>query len=176
MVPFYIFYSMFGFQRIGDLAWAAGDSQTRGFLIGATAGRTTLNGEGLQHQDGHSLVLSSTIPNCISYDPAYAYELAVIIEEGIRRMYQEQDSVFYYLTVHNENYAMPAMPGNIKVTREGILKGMYLFRKSDKRRTKLHAQLFGSGAILNEALKAADMLEKDYNVAVNVWSITSRQR
>jgi pyruvate dehydrogenase E1 component len=172
-IPFFIYYSMFGLQRVGDLVWAAGDMRCRGFLIGATSGRTTLAGEGLQHQDGNSHLLAYPVPNLLAYDPAYAYELAVIIEEGIRRMYQEQDSVFYYLTVHNENYAMPAMPGNIKVTREGILKGMYLFRKSDKRRTKLHAQLFGSGAILNEALKAADMLEKDYNVAVNVWSITS---
>lgn len=172
-IPFFIYYSMFGLQRVGDLVWAAGDMRCRGFLVGATSGRTTLAGEGLQHQDGNSHLLAYPVPNLLAYDPAYAYELAVIIEEGIRRMYQEQDSVFYYLTVHNENYAMPAMPGNIKVTREGILKGMYLFRKSGKRRAKLHAQLFGSGAILNEALKAADMLEKDYNVAVNVWSITS---
>ncbi len=172
-IPFFIYYSMFGLQRVGDLVWAAGDMRCRGFLIGATSGRTTLAGEGLQHQDGNSHLLAYPVPNLLAYDPAYAYELAVIIEEGIRRMYQEQDSVFYYLTVHNENYAMPAMPGNMKVTREGILKGMYLFRKSGKRRTRLHAQLFGSGAILNEALKAADMLEKDYNVAVNVWSITS---
>jgi len=172
-IPFFIYYSMFGLQRVGDLVWAAGDMRCRGFLVGATSGRTTLAGEGLQHQDGNSHLLAYPVPNLLAYDPAYAYELAVIIEEGIRRMYQEQDSVFYYLTVHNENYAMPAMPGNIKVTREGILKGMYLFRKSGKRRTRLHAQLFGSGAILNEALKAADMLEKDYNVAVNVWSITS---
>ena len=172
-IPFFIYYSMFGLQRVGDLVWAAGDMRCRGFLVGATSGRTTLAGEGLQHQDGNSHLLAYPVPNLLAYDPAYAYELAVIIEEGIRRMYQEQDSVFYYLTVHNENYAMPAMPGNIKVTKEGILKGMYLFRKSGKRRTRLHAQLFGSGAILNEALKAADMLEKDYNVAVNVWSITS---
>ena len=172
-IPFFIYYSMFGLQRVGDLVWAAGDMRCRGFLVGATSGRTTLAGEGLQHQDGNSHLLAYPVPNLLAYDPAYAYELAVIIEEGIRRMYQEQDSVFYYLTVHNENYAMPAMPGNMKVTREGILKGMYLFRKSGKRRTRLHAQLFGSGAILNEALKAADMLEKDYNVAVNVWSITS---
>lgn len=172
-IPFFIYYSMFGLQRVGDLVWAAGDMRCRGFLVGATSGRTTLAGEGLQHQDGNSHLLAYPVPNLLAYDPAYAYELAVIIEEGIRRMYQEQDSVFYYLTVHNENYAMPAMPGNMKVTREGILKGMYLFRKSGKRRAKLHAQLFGSGAILNEALKAADMLEKDYNVAVNVWSITS---
>ena len=172
-IPFFVYYSMFGLQRVGDLVWAAGDMRCRGFLVGATSGRTTLAGEGLQHQDGNSHLLAYPVPNLLAYDPAYAYELAVIIEEGIRRMYQEQDSVFYYLTVHNENYAMPAMPGNIKVTREGILKGMYLFRKSGKRRAKLHAQLFGSGAILNEALKAADMLEKDYNVAVNVWSITS---
>ena len=172
-IPFFIYYSMFGLQRVGDLVWAAGDMRCRGFLVGATSGRTTLAGEGLQHQDGNSHLLAYPVPNLLAYDPAYAYELAVIIEEGIRRMYQEQDSVFYYLTVHNENYAMPAMPGNVKVTKEGILKGMYLFRKSGKRRAKLQAQLFGSGAILNEALKAADMLEKDYNVAANVWSITS---
>lgn len=171
-IPFFIYYSMFGLQRVGDLVWAAGDMRCRGFLVGATSGRTTLAGEGLQHQDGNSHLLAYPVPNLLAYDPAYAYELAVIIEEGIRRMYQEQESVFYYLTVHNENYAMPALPGNVKATKEGILKGMYLFRKSTKR-AKMKAQLFGSGAILNEALKAADMLEKEYGVAANVWSITS---
>ncbi|MBM3264504.1 MAG: pyruvate dehydrogenase (acetyl-transferring), homodimeric type [candidate division Zixibacteria bacterium] len=172
-IPFYIYYSMFGLQRIGDLVWAAGDMRCRGFLVGATSGRTTLAGEGLQHQDGHSHLLAYPVPNLLAYDPAYAYELAVIVEEGLRRMYEKQESVFYYLTVHNENYAMPAMPGNVEVTKDGIMKGMYLFRKSSKSGTRLHAQLLGSGAILNETLKAAEMLEKTYEVATDVWSVTS---
>lgn len=171
MIPFYIFYSMFGFQRIGDLAWAAGDMQARGFLLGATFGRTTLNGEGLQHQDGHSLILSSTIPNCISYDPAYSYELAVIIQDGMRRMYQEQESVFYYITTLNENYVHPEMP---KDCEEGILKGMYLLKESKKSKTKkIKVQLLGAGAILNEVIAAAELLEKDFKVVADIWSVTS---
>ncbi|MDP4918491.1 MAG: pyruvate dehydrogenase (acetyl-transferring), homodimeric type, partial [Haliea sp.] len=146
MVPFYIFYSMFGFQRIGDLAWAAGDSQARGFLIGATAGRTTLNGEGLQHQDGHSHLLASTIPNCVSYDPAYAYELAVIIEDGLRRMYQEGENKFYYITTMNENYQQPEMPPGVE---EGIVRGMYSLRRSTRKKGP-RVQLMGAGTILRE--------------------------
>lgn len=171
-IPFFIYYSMFGFQRIGDLIWAAGDMRCRGFLVGATSGRTTLNGEGLQHQDGHSHVLASTVPNLLTYDPAFAYELAVIIREGIRRMYEEQESIFYYLTVGNENYPMAPMPEGDQV-KEGILKGMYKFRRSEKKKAKLHAQLFGSGAILNEALKAQAHLEERYDIAADVWSVTS---
>jgi len=169
-IPFFIYYSMFGIQRVGDLVWAAGDSRCRGFMVGGTAGRTTLAGEGLQHQDGHSHLFAYAVPNLIAYDPAYAYEIAVIIQEGIRRMYQEQESVFYYLTVMNENYAMPAIPGGAK---EGILKGMYRFRTSELKGAKLQAQLLGSGAILNEVLKAQKMLEEQYGVAADVWSVTS---
>ncbi len=169
-IPFFIFYSMFGFQRIGDLIWAAGDSRCRGFLLGGTAGRTTLAGEGLQHQDGNSHLLAYPVPNVIAYDPAFAYELAVIIQDGIRRMYQEGESIFYYLTVMNEQYAMPPMPEG---AREGILKGMYRFRASTKKGAKRQAQLFGSGAILPEVLKAQEMLEKKYDVAADVWSVTS---
>jgi len=168
-IPFFIYYSMFGFQRVGDLIWAAGDSRVKGFLLGGTSGRTTLAGEGLQHQDGNSLVYSLCYPNCLSYDPAYAYELAVIIQDGIKRMYHDQESIFYYLTVMNEQYEMPEMP---KGAREGILKGMYRFRESPDRKSKLRAQLFGSGAILNEVVKAQDILEK-YGVAADVWSVTS---
>lgn len=168
MVPFYIFYSMFGFQRIGDLAWAAGDLQARGFLIGATSGRTTLNGEGLQHQDGHSHVLASTIPNCVSYDPAYAYELAVIIREGLRRMYVEHENVFFYITTLNENYQHPAMPEGVE---EGIVRGMYCLKKAAE--SEQHVQLLGSGAILLEVIAAAEMLEKDYQVSADIWSVTS---
>jgi pyruvate dehydrogenase E1 component len=168
MIPFYVFYSMFGFQRIGDLAWAAADSRTRGFLLGGTAGRTTLNGEGLQHEDGHSHVLSSTIPNCISYDPAYGYELAVIIQDGLRRMYAEQEDVFYYLTIMNENYAHPAMPEGAE---EGILRGMYLLREGEGDGPKV--QLMGSGTILREVVAAADILREDYDVSADVWSVTS---
>src|SRR5262245_24142683 len=170
-IPFFIFYSMFGFQRVADLIWAAGDSRVRGFLLGATSGRTTLAGEGLQHQDGHSHVFSLSTPNCLSYDPAYAYELAVIIQDGIRRMYRDQESVFYYLTVMNEQYAMPAMPEG---SREGILKGMYRLQAASNPSAKLRAQLFGSGAILNEVLAAQKLLEK-YDVAADVWSVTSYQ-
>jgi pyruvate dehydrogenase E1 component len=168
MIPFYIFYSMFGFQRTGDLAWAAGDIQARGFLIGGTSGRTTLAGEGLQHDDGHSHVLSSTVPNCVSYDPTYGYELAVIIHDGLRRMYQNQESVFYYITVMNENYSHPAMPAG---TEEGILKGMYLLREGDP--GDLRVQLLGSGSILREVIGGADLLREDFGVAADVWSVTS---
>ncbi len=170
-IPFFIYYSMFGFQRVADLIWAAADSRVRGFLMGATAGRTTLAGEGLQHQDGHTHVYSLATPNCLSYDPAYAYELAVIIQDGIRRMYRDQESIFYYLTVMNEQYEMPPMPEGV---RDGILKGMYRLRPTTNSKSKLRAQLFGSGAILNEVLQAQTLLEK-YNVAADVWSVTSYQ-
>lgn len=169
MIPFYIYYSMFGFQRIGDLAWAAGDMQARGFLLGGTAGRTTLAGEGLQHQDGHSHVLASTIPNCISYDPTYAYELAVIIQNGLYRMYEKQENVFYYITVMNENYTHPDMPKGVE---EGIIKGMYLL-KENKRKSKNHVQLMGSGTILREVIQASQMLEEDFSITSDIWSITS---
>jgi len=168
-IPFFIYYSMFGFQRIGDLIWAAGDMRCKGFLVGGTSGRTTLAGEGLQHQDGHSHLLAYPVPNLVTYDPAFAYELAVIIRDGIRRMYEEQENVFYYLTVMNEPYAMPPMPDGVK---DGILKGMYRFRASENKNAKLHAQLFGSGAILHEAVNAQELLEK-YGVAADVWSVTS---
>lgn len=168
MVPFYIYYSMFGFQRVGDLCWLAGDIQAKGFLIGGTAGRTTLNGEGLQHQDGHSLILANTIPNCLSYDPTYAYEMAVIVHEGMRRMYENQEGVFYYITAMNENYTHPAMPEGSK---EGIIKGLYQLKSGGKHKVK--AQLIGSGTILREVEAAAEMLEKDWNVSANVWSATS---
>jgi pyruvate dehydrogenase E1 component len=170
MIPFFIYYSMFGLQRIGDLIWAAGDMQCKGFLLGGTAGRTTLNGEGLQHQDGNSHLLAYPVPNLVTYDPAFAYELAVIIRDGIRRMYEEQENIFYYLTVMNENYPMPAMPDGAK---EGIVKGMYKFIKSGLKDANLKVQLFGSGTILNEVLKAREILEKDYKVAADVWSVTS---
>src|SRR5665647_555047 len=180
MLPFYIYYSMFGFQRIGDLAWAASDMLARGFMLGGTAGRTTLNGEGLQHEDGHSHLMSATIPNCVSYDPTFAYELAVIIHDGMRRMYVEQEDVFYYLTVMNENYAHPAMP---KGAEAGIIKGMYLFNegatmkgqgtKDKGQEAKPCVQLMGSGTILREAIAAAELLEKDFGVASDIWSVTS---
>src|SRR5687767_2992066 len=169
-IPFFIFYSMFGFQRIGDLIWAAGDSRTRGFLLGGTAGRTTLAGEGLQHQDGNSHLLAYPLPNVAAYDPAFAYEIAVIIQDGIRRMYVDQESVFYYLTVMNEQYAMPPMPDGV---REGILKGMYRFRATSAPDRAARAQLFGSGAILPEVIKAQEILESKYNVGADVWSVTS---
>jgi pyruvate dehydrogenase E1 component len=169
-IPFFIFYSMFGFQRIGDLIWAAGDSRTRGFVVGGTAGRTTLAGEGLQHQDGNSHLLAYPLPNIVAYDPAYAYELAVIIRDGIRRMYVDQESVFYYLTVMNEQYAMPAMPAGAE---DGILKGLYRFRATSLPKAKLRAQLFGSGAILPEVVKAQAILEETYGVGADVWSVTS---
>jgi pyruvate dehydrogenase E1 component len=169
-IPFFIYYSMFGFQRIGDLIWAAGDARARGFLLGGTAGRTTLAGEGLQHQDGNSQLFSLAYPNCVSYDPAFAYEIAVIIQDGIRRMYVDQESIFYYLTVMNEQYAMPEMP---KGARDGILKGIYKFRGASKPDAPLRAQLFGSGAILPEVIKAQEILESKYNVSADVWSVTS---
>ena len=169
MIPFYIYYSMFGFQRVGDMAWLAGDQQARGFLLGATAGRTTLNGEGLQHEDGHSHILAGTVPNCISYDPTYAFELAVILQDGIRRMYGEaQENIYYYITVMNENYHHPAMP---KGAEEGIRKGIYKLESLNGDRGKV--QLLGSGTILNEVRKAADILSKDYGVASDVYSVTS---
>lgn len=172
MIPFYAFYSMFGFQRTGDLAWAAGDIQARGFMIGATSGRTTLNGEGLQHQDGHSHVLASTIPNCISYDPTYGYELAVIIQDGLRRMYGEQENVYYYITTMNENYVQPAMSKEEGVT-EGILKGLYPFSKGGKSKKAPRVQLMGCGTIFQEVRAAADILRKDYGVEADLWSATS---
>jgi pyruvate dehydrogenase E1 component len=168
MVPFYIYYSMFGFQRVGDFIWAAGDSQARGFLIGGTAGRTTLAGEGLQHQDGHSQLVATTVPNCVAYDPAYAYELAVIVQDGLRRMYHDQESVFYYITCMNENYAHPPMPTG---AAPGILSGMYLLRTGGKGAVRV--TLFGSGTILREVLAAAAILEKDYGVCADVFSVTS---
>jgi pyruvate dehydrogenase E1 component len=172
-IPFYIYYSMFGMQRVGDLVWAAADTRTRGFLLGGTAGRTTLSGEGLQHQDGHSHLLSLAVPNLISYDPAFAFEIAVIIEEGIRRMYRDGESIFYYITVMNEQYEMLGMPDG---AREGILKGMYRLRPSSrKKKAKGKAQLLGSGAILNEVLKAQQILDEKYEVAADVWSVTSYQ-
>jgi pyruvate dehydrogenase E1 component len=160
---------MFGMQRIGDLAWAAADQRARGFLLGATAGRTTLNGEGLQHEDGHSHVLSSVIPNCISYDPTYGYEVAVIIHDGMRRMVTNQEDVFYYITLMNENYEHPALPQGVE---QGILKGMYLLKET-KSKHKLRVQLLGSGTILREVLAAAELLEADWGVAADVWSATS---
>lgn len=168
-VPFYIFYSMFGFQRVGDLAWAAGDARARGFLLGATAGRTTLMGEGLQHDDGHSHVLSSVIPCCVSYDPTFAFELAVIIREGMRRMYVEQEDIYYYIILLNENYPQPAMPEGVE---EGILKGMYRFKAAEDN-AQPRVQLMGSGSILREVLGAADLLRDDFAVACDVWSVTS---
>ncbi len=172
MIPFFIYYSMFGFQRIGDLIWAAADLRTRGFLLGATAGRTTLNGEGLQHEDGHSHVLASAVPNLVAYDPAFAYELAVIIRDGIRRMYGNREDVFYYITLYNENYPMPPMPEGVE---EGILKGLYKFRPAPQGeaddRPRVH--LLGSGSILREALRAQEILAEHFGVAADVWSVTS---
>ncbi|MEE9562178.1 MAG: pyruvate dehydrogenase (acetyl-transferring), homodimeric type, partial [Thermoanaerobaculia bacterium] len=178
MVPFFIFYSMFGFQRVGDLIWAGGDMQARGFLIGATSGRTTLNGEGLQHQDGHSHLLSSTVPNCVSYDPSYGYELAVIIHDGLRRMYVDNEKLFYYITVLNENYAHPAMPKGVE---EGIRKGMYLLQEAKAPKSKGKGKdkqaprvpLLGSGSILREVLAAAELLQQDFGVAADIWSVPS---
>jgi pyruvate dehydrogenase E1 component len=169
MIPFYIFYSMFGMQRIGDLAWAAADQRARGFLLGGTAGRTTLNGEGLQHEDGHSHILSSVIPNCISYDPTFAYEVAVIIQNGLHRMIEKQEDIYYYITVMNENYEHPAMPKGVE---EGILKGLYPYSESASN-SKMRVQLLGSGTILREVIAAAELLEKDWGVAADVWSAPS---
>ncbi|MGL5096383.1 MAG: transketolase-like TK C-terminal-containing protein, partial [Planctomycetia bacterium] len=172
MVPFYIYYSMFGFQRIGDLAWLAADSRCKGFLLGGTAGRTSLNGEGLQHQDGHGHLLAATIPNLVAYDPAFGYEIAVILQDGLKRMYQDDEDIYYYLTLFNEPYAMPAMPAGDHV-REGILKGMYKFRSRDVDGSKARPQLFGSGSIIREALKAQEILADKFGVASDVWSVTS---
>ena len=171
-IPFYIYYSMFGFQRVGDLAWAAGDSQARGFLLGATAGRTTLNGEGLQHQDGHSHVQANLIPNCVTYDPTYGYEVAVIVQDGLRRMYGNNENIFYYLTLMNENYQHPAIPEDPKVV-EQIIKGIYKLERVEAKKSKLNVQLMGSGTILNEVRKAAQILSADYNISSDVYSVTS---
>ncbi|MGB7130141.1 MAG: pyruvate dehydrogenase (acetyl-transferring), homodimeric type, partial [Candidatus Sulfotelmatobacter sp.] len=171
-IPFFIYYSMFGFQRIGDLIWAAADMRCRGFLVGGTAGRTTLAGEGLQHQDGHSHVLALTVPNLLAYDPAFAYEIAVIIQDGIKRMYVDGESIFYYLTVTNEPLPMPEMPKESNV-REGILRGLYRFKSAEAQGTKLRAQLLGSGTIMFEVLKAQTILQEKYGVAADVWSVTS---
>ena len=170
MIPFYIYFSMFGFQRVHDLAWAAGDSRARGFLIGGTAGRTTLNGEGLQHEDGHSHILSATIPNCVSYDPTYSYEVAVIVQDGLRRMVENQEDVFYYITVMNENYEHPQMPEGAE---EGIVKGMYLLRAAPADATGFKVQLMGSGTILREVIAGAELLEKDFGIHADIWSVTS---
>jgi pyruvate dehydrogenase E1 component len=169
-IPFYIYYSMFGFQRVGDLIWAFADSRGKGFLMGGTAGRTTLSGEGLQHQDGHSLLLASTVPTLAAYDPCYAYEIAVIVRDGIRRMYENREDLFYYITLYNETYPQAAMPEG---SEEGILKGIYLFRKSEVAKPKARVQLLGSGPILTEALQAQQILAEKYNVAADLWSVTS---
>jgi pyruvate dehydrogenase E1 component len=173
LLPFYIFYSMFGFQRIGDLCWAAGDMRARGFLLGGTAGRTTLNGEGLQHEDGHSHVISATVPNCRSYDPAFAYEIAVIVHEGMRRMYtndtRTQHDEYYYLTLQNENYQHPAMPAGVE---KGIMRGLYLLQPCEKPADK-HVQLLGSGSILREVIAAAALLKNDWGVTADIWSAPS---
>jgi pyruvate dehydrogenase E1 component len=169
MIPFYIFYSMFGMQRIGDLVWAAGDMRARGFLLGGTAGRTTLNGEGLQHEDGHSHIMAATIPNCVPYDPTFAHEVAVIIQDGLRRMVANQEDVFYYITLMNENYEQPGLKAG---DEEGILKGMYLLKKSEAK-AKQRVQLIGSGTILRESIFAAELLEKDWGIAADIWSAPS---
>ncbi|MGL4813131.1 MAG: transketolase-like TK C-terminal-containing protein, partial [Beijerinckiaceae bacterium] len=170
MIPFYIYYSMFGFQRIGDLAWAAGDMRARGFLLGGTSGRTTLNGEGLQHEDGHSHIISATIPNCISYDPTYSYEVAVIVQNGLQRMIANQEDVYYYITLLNENYVHPDMPAGAE---EGIIKGMYLLREGKGKKGAPRVQMMGSGAILREVIAGAEQLENDFGVACDIWSVTS---
>jgi pyruvate dehydrogenase E1 component len=170
MIPFFIFYSMFGFQRIGDLIWAAADQRTRGFLLGATSGRTTLNGEGLQHEDGHSHVLASTVPNLVTYDPAYAYEVAVIIEDGLRRMYRDREDVFYYITLCNENYPMPGKPEGAD---EGILRGLYKLKAATGGDPAKKVHLLGSGSLLREAVRAQGILAENYGVAADVWSATS---
>jgi pyruvate dehydrogenase E1 component len=166
-VPFYLYYSMFGFQRIGDMAWAFADSRGKGFLMGGTAGRTTMLGEGLQHQDGHSLVLSSTVPTCRTYDPAFVYELAVVVQDGIKRMYEDGEDAFYYITMYNEDYAQPAMPEGVA---EGIIKGLYKLKPAEGEAT---VQLFGSGPILNEVLRAQTILAEKYKVHADVWSVPS---
>jgi pyruvate dehydrogenase E1 component len=169
MIPFYVYYSMFGLQRVGDLAWLAGDMRCRGFLVGGTAGRTTLNGEGLQHEDGHSHILASTIPNCVSYDPTFAYEVIVIVRDGIRRMHQEQQDVYYYITLMNENYMHPGMPAGAE---EGIVRGLYLLKEGAKGKGP-RVQLMGSGTILREVMAAADLLREDFKVNADIWSATS---
>jgi pyruvate dehydrogenase E1 component len=166
MIPFYVCYSMFGIQRTMDLTWAAGDQRSRGFLIGGTAGRTTLNGEGLQHEDGHSLILANLVPNCVSYDPTFQYEVAVIVQDGLRRMHEEQEDVFYYLTVMNENYEHPEMPAGAEAN---IIKGMYLFRRGETSSQGPRAQLLGSGSIFREVIAAADLLKKDWGVESDLW-------
>jgi len=168
MIPFFTYYSMFGFQRVGDLIWAFADARGKGFLMGGTAGRTTLSGEGLQHQDGHSVVLASAVPTCATYDPAYVYEIAVIIQDGIRRMYQQGEDRFYYIMLYNEDYAMPEMPQGVE---EGIVRGIYKFKPCDS--GKAGVQLFGSGPILNEASGAQSLLAQKYGVQADVWSVTS---
>ena len=168
MIPFYIFYSMFGFQRIGDLVWAAGDMQARGFLIGATSGRTTLNGEGLQHEDGHSQIMAGNVPNCVSYDPTFSHELMVIMQNGMERMFKNQENVFYYITTMNENYSHPGLS---KGQEKNIVKGMYLLQKGKK--AEMRVQLLGSGSILREAIAAADLLSADFKVEADIWSCTS---
>jgi pyruvate dehydrogenase E1 component len=169
MIPFYTFYSMFGMQRVGDLVWLAGDIRARGFLMGGTAGRTTLNGEGLQHEDGHSHIMAATIPNCVPYDPTFGHELAVIIQDGLRRMVEDQEDVFYYITIMNENYPHPGIkPGQ----EEGILKGMYLLQKGEEGNQQ-RVQLIGSGTILRESLFAQELLKNDWNIAADVWSAPS---
>jgi pyruvate dehydrogenase E1 component len=171
LLPFYIYYSMFGFQRVGDLAWAAGDMRARGFLVGGTAGRTTLNGEGLQHEDGHSHLLAGAIPNCRAYDPTFSYEIAVILQDGVRRMLHEQEDVYYYVTVMNENYPHPDMPEG---SADGIIKGMYLLRDAGKaKKGELRVQLMGSGTILREVIEAADLLDKEFGVKADIWSCPS---
>jgi pyruvate dehydrogenase E1 component len=172
MIPFYIFYSMFGLQRTGDQIWAFGDARGRGFLLGATAGRTTLNGEGLQHEDGHSHLLASAVPNLLAYDPAFAYELATIIKEGLRRMYEKGEDIFYYITLYNQDYSMPPKPEGVD---EGILKGLYLYRRSDNKH-KIKAHVFGSGPLMLQALRAQEMLAEKWGVAADVWSMTSAQQ
>src|SRR5262245_40781471 len=168
MIPFFTYYSMFGFQRVGDLVWAFADARGKGFLMGGTAGRTTLAGEGLQHQDGHSTVVSSMVPTCATYDPAYVYEIAVIVQDGIRLMYESGEERFYYIMIYNEDYAMPEMPTGVE---EGIIKGIYLFKAAEGKKPTV--QLFGSGPILNEALRAQSILAEKYGVQANVWSVTS---
>jgi pyruvate dehydrogenase E1 component len=170
MIPFYIYYSMFGFQRVGALSCAAGDIRARGFLLGGTAGRTTLNGEGLQHEDGHSHLIAATVPNCIAYDPTFGYEVAVIIHDGMKRMFADQENVYYYITLMNENYRHPPMPDGAE---DGIRKGLYLFRAADDTQAKARVQLMGSGTILREVIAAADLLRDDFGVAADIWSATS---
>jgi pyruvate dehydrogenase E1 component len=169
-IPFYIYYSMFGFQRVGDQIWCAADARTRGFLVGGTAGRTTLNGEGLQHEDGHNLLHASTVPNCLSYDCAWAYELAIVIKDGIKRMYQDGEDIFYYLTVYNENYEQPPMPEGVD---EGVLRGLYKYKPAEKPGKKPRVHLFGSGPILRSALEAQEILLGEFGVAADVWSVPS---